>query len=278
MDTLYTYSRRYRGPLRGVILDWAGTTLDYGCFAPAVVFVEVFERQGVPITIEEARVPMGAHKKVHIRRITQLEAVAERWQQQHGRAPDESDVERMFRDFVPLQMEVLGEYAGLIPGTLEAVLALRRRGLKIGSSTGYTGEMMRVLLAAAKRQGYAPDASVCATDVPAGRPEPWMCLQNARELGIYPMEAMVKVGDTLPDIEEGLNAGMWTVGLAKTGNEMGMKEQEIAEAPPELVRARLSRATERMLHAGAHEVVDGIWDVPTAIDRIAERHARGERP
>ena len=274
----YTYHRTYRGPLKAVILDWAGTTMDYGCYAPAVVFVEVYKRKGVPIAIEEARAPMGAHKKVHIRKISQLESVAQRWQEAHGRPPDEDDVEAMFQDFIPLQLACLADYADLIPGTLEAVAEFRRRGLKIGSTTGYLHEMMELLLEEAGNRGYRPDATVCASDVPAGRPEPWMCLQNAMNLGIYPMEAIVKVGDTLPDIEEGLNAGMWTIGLAKTGNEIGLNEGEIASLSQDVLDAKLVQAYTRMYQTGAHYVVDGIWDVPPVLDLIDERLRRGERP
>jgi len=274
----FVFRRTYRGALKGIILDWAGTTMDYGCYAPAVVFVEVYKRKQVPITVAEARVPMGAHKKVHIRKISQLEAVAQRWQSTHGRAVTEEDVEAMFQDFIPLQMDCLADYADLIPGALEAVKHFRDRGLRIGSTTGYTGEMMALLLKEAKARGYEPDSTVCATDVPAGRPEPWMCLQNAMNLGIYPMEAMVKVGDTLPDIEEGLNAGMWTIGLAKTGNEMGLNAQEIDQLSSEALASKLVRAYQRMHQTGAHYVVDGIWDVPAILDDIEARLARGERP
>ena len=131
----YTYQRTYRGPLKAIILDWAGTTMDYGCYAPAVVFVEVYKRKDVPITIEEARVPMGAHKKVHIRKISQIESVAQRWQDVHRRNPNEDDVEAMFQEFIPLQLACLADYADLIPGTLEAIAEFRSRGLKIGSTT-----------------------------------------------------------------------------------------------------------------------------------------------
>ncbi len=117
----FVYRRRYTGPVRAVLFDWAGTTMDYGCMAPAVVFVEVFKRQGVPITIEEARGPMGAHKKVHIRQISQMDSVRKRWEEAHGKPPTEEDVERMFADFVPLQLECLSEYSTLIPGTIETV-------------------------------------------------------------------------------------------------------------------------------------------------------------
>ena len=252
--------------------------MDYGCYAPAVVFIEVYKRKDVPITIEEARVPMGAHKKVHIRKISQIESVAQRWQDVHGRNPNEADVEAMFQEFIPLQLACLADYTDLIPGTLEAVAEFRSRELKIGSTTGYLGEMMELLLKEAGNRGYAPDATVCASDVPAGRPEPWMCLQNAMNLGIYPMEAIVKVGDTLPDIEEGLNAGMWTIGLAKTGNEIGLNEQEIADLPQDILEAKLTQAYTRMYQTGAHYVVDGIWDVPPILDLIDERLQRGERP
>jgi phosphonoacetaldehyde hydrolase len=274
----FTYSRSYRGPLKAVILDWAGTTMDYGCYAPAVVFVQVYERKGVPITMAEAREPMGAHKKVHIRMISKMDAVAERWEKVHGRRPTEDDVDAMFEDFVPLQLACLADYADLIPGCLEAVADFRQRGLQIGSTTGYTGEMMELLLAEAKKRGYEPDASVCATDVPAGRPYPYMCLKNAIDLQVYPMEAIVKVGDTLPDIDEGLNAGMWTIGLAKTGNEIGLNEAEIAALAPDVYEAKLARAYKRMHQTGAHYVVDSISDVPPLLDDINARLARGERP
>ena len=105
-----------------------------------------------------------------------------------------------------------------------------------------------------------------------------MCLKNAENLGVYPMEAIVKIGDTLPDIHEGLNAGMWTVGLAKTGNEIGLNAEEIEALDPDELERRLDRARSRMTQAGAHYVVDGIGDCDRIIDHINARLARGERP
>jgi len=274
----FYFRRSYRGPVKAILLDWAGTTMDYGCYAPAVVFIEVYKRKGVPITIDEARAPMGAHKKVHIRKISQIESVRQRWQEKHGRLPDEDDVEAMFQDFVPLQLACLADYADLISGTLEAIAKFRRRGLKIGSTTGYTREMMDILLAEAKKRGYEPDSTVCAADVPAGRPAPYMVLQNMINLQVYPPEAILKVDDTLPGIEEGLNANMWSIGLAKTGNEIGLTEAEIHQLDPQVYQSKLERAYTRMAQSGAHYVVDGIWDLDPLIDEINERLKRGERP
>ncbi len=274
----FRYQRRYQGQLKAVLLDWAGTTMDYGCYAPAVVFIEVFKRKGVAISMEEAREPMGAHKKVHIRSITQIPAVAKRWEGVHGCLPGEEDVEEMFAEFVPLQLDCLADYGELIPGCIESVEACRRRGYKIGSTTGYTIEMMEILQGEAKRRGYEPDATVCASQVPAGRPEPWMCLENMKQLGVYPPEACVKIDDTLPGVEEGLNAGMWTIGLAKTGNEIGLTDEEIAALPAADYERRIERAYRRMHQTGTHYVVDGIADIMPCLDDIERRLTGGEKP
>jgi phosphonoacetaldehyde hydrolase len=274
----FSYRRVYQGPVEAVLLDWAGTTLDFGCVAPAVVFVEVFRRQGVPISMAEARAPMGAHKRVHIQRITELDAVRQRWRETHGRLPEDDDVERMFKDFVPLQLECLSAYSRLIPGTIEVVAELKRRGIKIGSTTGYTTEMVAINLRDAKRQGYEPDSTVCASEVPAGRPFPYMCLQNAINLGVTTVHACVKVDDTVPGIEEGLNAAMWTVGLAISGNEVGLSQAEWEALPPAEQQAKRERATRRLWQAGAHYVVDTIAELLPCIDDIQRRLAGGEQP
>ncbi len=272
----FSYKRSFRGPIEAVLLDWAGTTMDFGCMAPAVVFMEVFKRKQVPISIAEARAPMGAHKRVHIQRISELDSVRKRWQETHGRAPNDDDVSAMFAEFVPLQLECLSTYSALIPGTLEAIAALRKRGIKIGSTTGYLTEMMKINQADAKRQGYEPDVTVCASDVPAGRPYPHMCLLNAIRLGVSTVQACVKIDDTVPGVEEGLNAGMWTIGLAVSGNEVGMmlnEWQALAAAEQKLKR---ERAYLRMQQCGAHYTVDTIADIMPCIDDIQARIGRGE--
>jgi phosphonoacetaldehyde hydrolase len=271
-------SLKSRGPLKAVILDWAGTVVDYGSFAPVAAFVRLFEQHGVAITIEEARRPMGMDKKSHILELLSMNSVKERWRSITGREPDEAGVEKLYQDFLPLQREALLERAGLIPGTLEAVAEFRRGGLKVGSTTGYSRELMDVLVPEAARRGFTPDSVVCASDVPAGRPEPWMALLSAQQMRVYPPKVIVKVGDTLPDIAEGLNAGMWAVGLALTGNELGLDEEAVKRLPTEELSARRAHITSRMLQAGAHYVVDGLWDVPRVLDEIEARLARGEGP
>ena len=270
--------RVYRGPLQAVILDWAGTTVDYGCMAPAAVFIETFWQRGVEVTMAQARAPMGMFKLDHIRAIAQMEPVAAQWQAVYGRPCSEADVEALYHDFQPLQLAVIAQYADVIPGTLEALLAFRQRGLKIGSTTGYTRTIMDQLAPLAAQRGYVPDAIVCADEVPAGRPQPWMMFQNALQLKVYPMTAIVKIGDTVPDIEEGLNAGTWTIGLVKTGNEIGLTEADVNALDSAALKARLEEGYARLYQAGAHYVVDGLADVVSVLEEIEARLAQGEGP
>jgi phosphonoacetaldehyde hydrolase len=184
----------------------------------------------------------------------------------------------MFKEFVPLQLKVLSDYSQMIPGALDAVAAMRKRGYKIGSTTGYTTEMMEINLKDAAKQGYKPDSTVCASDVPAGRPYPYMCLQNVINLGVSPVEACVKVDDTRPGIEEGLNAGMWTIGLAMSGNEIGLTLKDLKALPKADRESRRQGAYTRMYQTGAHYVVDSIADILPCLDDIERRLASGEKP
>ncbi len=274
----FTYSRRYRGKLKAIVLDWAGTTMDFGCMAPAVVFMKVYEKAGVPISIAEARQPMGAHKKVHIQKISEIPTVRERWVARHGREPNAADVDAMFADFVPMQEACLSDYSTLIPGTLEVVAECRRRGMKIGSTSGYLPGMLAINQADARKQGYDPDYTCGAGDVPAGRPYPYMVLKNMIELQISPVESLVKVDDTLTGIEEGVNAGSWAIGLAISGNEVGVPLDAWLAMPEKVKQAHRDRIYPTMYQRGAHYVVDSIADLVPCLDDIDARLARGEKP
>lgn len=273
-----TQHRPYSSSLKAIIFDWAGTTVDYGCFAPVAVFIEVFKRRGITIRIAQARAPMGLEKRDHIRAIAQQPEIAAAWHSIHGQPWDESDIDAMYANSVAIQMGCVTDFADLIPGTLDTMQECRARGLKIGTTTGYSRTVMDVLLPAAAQHGYTPDAVVCPTDVPAGRPAPWMIYHNAMQLGIYPMAAIVKVGDTLLDIEEGLNAGVWTVAVSQTGNELGLSAAQVAALSAAERDQRLAPIEARLWQAGAHFVVRSIADIPAVLDDIQSRLHRAEQP
>jgi phosphonoacetaldehyde hydrolase len=268
----------YRGPLRAVVLDWAGTVVDHGSRAPMGAFVRAFAAFGVPISIADARGPMGLPKWDHIMAVGSLPHVSAAWAARHGRGFGAADADRIFAVFEPMTVAAVRDHADLIPGAVQAVAACRARGLAIGSTTGYTRPIMQELLPLAAAQGYAPDCLVCAGDLAAGRPTPLMMYRCFAELGVFPPEAVVKVDDTAPGIAEGTAAGTWTVGVALTGNEAGLSTEELAaldETAREPIRARAAA----VLHAaGAHWVIDSLADLPPLLDEIETRLERGEAP
>ena len=268
----------YSGPVKAVIFDWAGTTVDHGSLAPVRVLQEVFAKRGVPISEEEARRDMGVLKIDHIRKILFSETVSARWGKAVGHDPVEADVESLFANFVPLQLECLVKYSTVIDGVAETVARLRKRGIKIGSTTGYTRAMLEMILKPAAAQGYAPDCAITPDDVGAGRPHPWMIFANAIRMQVEPLEAIVKIGDTPVDIEEGLRAGAWTVGVARTGNMVGLSAEDFAALAPAQQATRLKSARTALSAAGAHEVIDAVAECEHAIDAIESRIHRDERP
>lgn len=268
----------YTGPLQAVILDWAGTTVDYGSLAPIRVLQQVFAHRGIQVGEAEARQDMGILKKDHIRALLGNPRIRAAWEEQHRSPPGEPDVESLFCEFIPQQMDCLAQHSTLIPGVVETVQRLRHRGLKIGSTTGYTRPMLEILLRHAASQGYTPDCALCPDDVGAGRPLPWMIYENAVRMKVYPLEAIVKVGDTMSDIEEGLNAGTWAVAVAQTGNMIGLTEEHWQALPDADRSKRLEEARCKLLSGGAHYVIDTLADLDQVAGRIETRLQAGERP
>ncbi len=276
----YVYRREYRGKVKGLVLDWSGTVADAYVIAPAVVFVEVFKRQGVEISMDEARGPMGLRKDLHIKALTEVPELRQRWKSVHGRYPDQGDVDRMFADFVPLQLDCLRQYSTVLPGVAEVCQRLQKRGIKIGTSTGFTRAMVDILEAEAKKQGYVPDASVAGDDVVHGaRPKPFMVYRNLDLMDVHPIQSVVKVDDTISGVGEALEAGCWGVGVTRYSNYMNVSTLEEAQRlPAGEIQRRLAKTREILQKAGAHYVIPSVADIEPVIEDINCRLARGEKP
>ncbi len=264
--------------LAAAVFDWAGTIVDFGSCAPMGAFVRLFARYDIELRIEEARGPMGVAKWDHIHALGQLPRIAAQWQARYGRPFSDADVDALYEVFTPLNAAVVADFADLIPGALEVVNALRARGLKIGSTTGYNRPIMDVLVPVAAAAGYAPDSLVCGGDLAAGRPSPLMMYRSFADLGVWPAARVVKVDDTGVGIEEGLNAGCWTVGVAISGNAVGLSLAEWQALDAGEQGALRAKATQQLLNAGAHYVVDSVAQLLPVIDAIEARMRAGERP
>ncbi len=262
--------------LQAAILDWAGTVVDHGSRAPMGAFVRAFAQFGVAISIADARGPMGMAKWDHIRAVGQAPTVAASWRARHGRDYNKTEGDAIFDVFEPMNIAAARDHADIIPGALAAIATLRQQGLRIAGTTGYTRPIMDVLEPLAAAAGYAPELTVCAGDLPAGRPSPLMMWYAMAKLGVWPAATVVKVDDTAPGIGEGKAAGTWTIGIALTGNVTGLSADELAAlTPDERARYRDQAAVELR---DADMLIDSIADLPQAVAALDARLAAGERP
>ena len=264
--------------VRAVILDWAGTAVDFGSRAPVAALQHVFGSAGIQLSSAEARQGMGRLKKDHIRSILQQPRIASAWESLHCATPQEPDVERLFTEFLPTQAGVLESYSDVIPGVVTIVEKWRQAGLRIGSTTGYTRDLMEIVLAKAAQQGYAPDANVTPDMVGGGRPLPFMIYRNAIDLGVWPLWACVKIGDTPVDVQEGLNAGCWSIGITTTGNEVGLSEHELSSLSLSECQRRIEEAEKVLALAGTHFTASSVAECEALIDEVEANLAAGHGP
>ena len=217
--------------VEAVIFDWAGTTVDYGCFAPVQAFIETFKAAGVEPTMEETREPMGMLKIDHIRTMLKMDRIAAEWERVHGAAPCEDDVHALYEPYEQRLLSILHNFAEPKPHVLDAVAQLRVADVRIGSTTGYNDKMMAIVAPAAREASYEPDFIITPDAVGGhGRPYPYMMFRNMEALGVIDARRVAKVGDTVSDIREGKNAGCISIGVIEGSSEMAMTQDEF-EAP-----------------------------------------------
>jgi phosphonoacetaldehyde hydrolase len=265
-------------PIKAVIFDWAGTMIDFGCLAPVDALLEAFAGEGIAITAEEARRDMGRAKRDHVSALLAMPRVAEAWTATKHAAPSVADGDRIFAALEPLMALAAARRSELIPGAADLAADLRAQGVKIGSCTGYTRQMMAAILPRAAEQGYAPGAVICAGETPSGRPSPLMAWAALIQLDAWPAWACVKVDDAEIGMAEGRSAGCWTIGVSASGNGVGLDLPAFRALPEPERRAHVEAAARSLTAAGADFVVDTVADVRPALDEIGARIAAGERP
>ncbi|MFW6288347.1 MAG: phosphonoacetaldehyde hydrolase [Spirochaetota bacterium] len=264
--------------IRTIIFDWAGTIIDHGVFAPIEALVQSFAGAGCPVTAGEARGPMGVHKRDHIRMMLENPDVSRRWATASGALPTRDDVDRIYQTMLSVQLEAIRRHSEPIAGLAELLRWLREHGIRTAGTTGYVRSMLDVAEGCLLEYGLKLDFTVAADEVPDGRPAAYGCWKAAAELGTPAAALCVKVGDTVPDIEEGRNAGMWSVGVVETGNLVGLSAEEVRALPGYPEARPLVDARRVLIDAGAHEVIAGIWELPAALERIGQRLDDGQRP
>lgn len=247
---------------KAIILDWAGTTVDFGCMAPLNAFKQSFLEKGIELTNDMIRKPMGQAKRDHIYSLLEIPEVHRQWIEKFHRIPNEKDINDLYERFKHYVFADLSEYAHVKSGTVQAVELFRQMDYKIGSTTGYTREMMQIVAEVAKAEGYSPDLIVTPEDASNyGRPYPYMIYQNMCQLGIKNIRDIIKVGDTISDIEEGKNAGCFTVGVLQGSSLVGLSEEEYQSLAPLEKQSVLEKAETAFRAAGADICVLNLFEL-----------------
>lgn len=258
--------------IQAVILDWAGTAVDFGSTSPMSAFKEAFRRAGVEVTDDETRAPMGLLKRDHFRTMLAMPRIAACWKEKYGREANSDDVEKIYADFEPALMAVLPRHCDLKPGLLDAVKFWRDNDVKIGSTTGFTTSMMEVVTREAARAGYSPDTFVTADDTGGfGRPWPYMVFENMRRLQLADVRRIVKIGDTMSDIREGKNAGLITVGVTEGSSQIGLDRASWDALSLEEQYKLRKKAREEFFNAGADYVIGSLNEVPMLFEELNNR-------
>ena len=249
-----------------VILDWAGTTIDYGSFAPMDAFIAAFDAFGIKAGINEIRAHMGLPKRQHIEKMLEGRELAALWQEKHGGAHTQNDIDQIYKCFEKALFEVLPLHAEPLPGTVEAVAQIREMGTVIGSTTGYTRAMMDVIVPLAKVKGYAPDCVICPEDAGGiGRPYPYMLWRNLEKLKCLSARSVLKVGDTTADMEEGKNAGVLCAGVLKGSSMLALTKEELERKSAGEKQKLFTKARQKYLDAGADFIIEEIGALPGLI-------------
>ena len=256
--------------IEAVIFDWAGTTVDFGCFAPVQAFISAFEEFGITPTVEEVRKPMGMLKRDHIKTMMNMERIHQEWKRIHGRDFTEEDVDQVYEVSERSILKILDGYAAPKPYVLESVKRLREMGIKIGSTTGYTDEMMAIVVPKAKELGYAPDCWFSPNSVEnMGRPYPYMIFKNLQELRVSSVKNVWKVGDTVSDIKEGIAAGVITVGVIEGSSVMALSEEQYNALSGEEKKTECEKVRKIYENAGADYVIQNMSELPKLVGKLS---------
>lgn len=252
-----------------VIFDWAGTTIDYGCFAPVQAFIELFHNYGIDVTMEETRKPMGMLKWDHIKTMLGMPNIYHQWVAKYGRDVTANDIDEMHDQFTAMLMRILDQFTDPKPYVVDTIQTLKKMGIKIGSTTGYTDQMMSIVVPVAKDKGYEPDVWISPNSVNNfGRPYPYMIFRNLEALQVQDIRHVIKIGDTISDIEEGKHAGVISVGILEGSSLMGLTEIEYLALSKQERDNLLTTLDQQYREAGADEVILNMKELPDLIQRL----------
>jgi phosphonatase-like hydrolase len=189
-------------PFDLAVLDIAGTTVE--------------EHNAVYVALEEAVRAVGARpSRPDVQRFMgadKTEAITSLLTDRNGEPPTSEEVAAVYADFRRRLREAYDRTPPTpLAGVEQAIAALRGAGVKVVLTTGFSREVADSLLSVLGWQTGVVDAVVCAEEVGAGRPAPYMVFEAMRRTGVQDVRRVVVAGDTVLDLKAGTHAGAGAV-------------------------------------------------------------------
>lgn len=258
--------------IEAVILDWSGTIVDYGCMAAEENYREIFEEFGINLTTSEIRTKMGIEKIDHIRSILESDRVSKLWFENTGMEPNEGDVRELNRRFEGNIFEKVKKYSEPKEYVKQTLELLRESGIRIGSTTSYSSEVMEFLTKIVAERGIKVDCWINSEQVKGqGRPNPFMIFKNMEKMGVGSVRNVIKVGDTINDIKEGINAGVTTVGVIDGSSEMGLSLSEFESLSDKDKHTAREKIYDKFKNAGANYIINNFSTLPYIVAQIENK-------
>jgi phosphonatase-like hydrolase len=185
--------------IKMIVFDMAGTTVNENMVVYKTLQKAINEA-GFNFTLEQVLTEgAGKEKADAIRSILQV----------YAQKQDDSLTDSIYQHFIA-QLETAYDTQDILPqdNAEDLFRALKERNIVVVLNTGYNEKTAKQLIAKLGwKKGVEFDGLVTATDVPHNRPYPDMIRLAMKEFGISDAREVAKVGDSVIDIEEGVNAG-----------------------------------------------------------------------
>ncbi|MEG5265925.1 HAD family phosphatase [Pseudomonas sp. JDS28PS106] len=163
-------------------------------------------------------------------------------------------------------------WSKVTPGAAGILQALEEQGVPCAWIDELPESVSQPL--AGSLNGWISPAPRCAAPWPA----PDACWLALMALKVTRLDGCVLISGDPRLLQSGLNAGLWTIGLASCGPLCGLsptKWQALDAAERERLRAN---ATLKLYALGVHSVIDHLGELPSCLNDIALRRGKGEKP
>jgi len=158
------------------------------------------------------------------------------------------------------------------PGALKSLRSLKEQGVPCAWLDELPPSVTTPLAAA------LPDWLKAASPSSIRWPAPHACWQALMELNIERLEGCVLVSGEPRLLQSGLNAGLWTIGLASCGSLCGLAPEQWQALTEQQREYKRGKATVALYGLGVHSVIDHLGELGTCLADISLRQLKGEKP